>query len=78
MVRFRYDAEVDALYLELREGPAAESIEITDAIYVDVDATGQPIGVEWLDPSGFLAFLRERGGDFELPERVVSPAVSAP
>ena len=78
MIRFRYDAEVDALYLELHEGPAAETIEITEALYVDLDATGRPIGIDWLDPSGFPAFVHERGGVFEVPEHVSSPAAPAP
>jgi hypothetical protein len=48
-------------------------IEITEALNVDPDATGRPIGITWLDPSGFPAFLRGRGCAFEVAEHVSSP-----
>lgn len=38
----RYDAEVDALYLQLREGPAAETVEVEESDYARQDPEGPP------------------------------------
>ncbi len=47
----RYDAEADALYVTLSDGVRTRAVEIDEATYVDVDADGQAIGVEFLYPA---------------------------
>ncbi|MCI2430876.1 DUF2283 domain-containing protein [Candidatus Acetothermia bacterium] len=48
---FRYDAETDMLYVELKNVPSVESDEIAPGIVFDFDATGQVIGIEIEDAS---------------------------
>jgi len=66
IMTIRYDAEVDALYLRLGDGHAAETIEIEESVYVDLDEEGSPIGVEFVSGADFLPFLQRRGGEFVL------------
>ncbi len=55
-MRIRYDAEVDALYIELRplEPGIAECRELTDDITADYGADGKLAGLEILDASEAL------------------------
>lgn len=71
---YTYDSEVDVLYVSLLddEGVAiSETIELAPNLHVDVDRTGQPVGVEVLYPRAErvdLAPVKERFGvDVPLP-----------
>lgn len=58
------------LHLRLREGEYAVSIPREDGLFVlDLDAEGRLLGVKVLDAAGFLAFVREQGGEIDLPDR---------
>lgn len=50
---FKYDAEADALYYRLTSEPIARTVCIGDRVNVDVDAAGEAVGIEVLDPPGF-------------------------
>ncbi|MBE3588289.1 MAG: DUF2283 domain-containing protein [Thermoanaerobacteraceae bacterium] len=50
-MKIEYDPEVDALYLELREGIPTDSIDLEEGITVDLDDNGHVIGLEVLDAS---------------------------
>jgi uncharacterized protein YuzE len=54
-VSAEYDRTADALYIRLRNGDVARSVEVDDARIVDVDDNGEPIGVEILYPIENLA-----------------------
>ena len=54
-MKIQYDREVDALYIQLRELSADDSIEIEDGVNVDLDAEGHIVGVEILDVSTRLS-----------------------
>ncbi len=69
-LRIRYDADADAVYLRLREGTVAETVEVEEMVYVDVDAEGRPLGVEFVVASDVLAFLARHGGEFVLPAHI--------
>lgn len=43
-----YDREAEALYLQFSEEEIAETIELADNVYVDVDKDGSPVGFEVL------------------------------
>jgi uncharacterized protein YuzE len=73
-LRMRYDPEVDALYVTVREGEVAETVEVEEAVYVDVDDDGRPLGVEFLSGAGLLPFLVRRGGEFVVPARLDTAA----
>lgn len=55
-MRISYDAEVDALYIQLREGSPATSVDLEEGVTADLDADGHVLGLEVLD-------ARERLGD---------------
>jgi uncharacterized protein YuzE len=54
-MRIDYDPQADALYIQLREGEIAETVEISKYIYADVDQEGQPLGIEILFVKQHLA-----------------------
>ncbi len=43
-----YDPEVRAVYIELSDNEIAETIELSESVYVDIDASGEPVGFEIL------------------------------
>ena len=50
-MKVRYDPEADALYIRLREGTIAETEEVSAGVMLDVDAEGNPVGLEILNAS---------------------------
>ena len=46
-----YDHEADALYVRLVEGDQERTVEIDESTYVDLDANGRVVGLEFLYPS---------------------------
>ena len=77
MIRFEYSADENLLYVALGEGPAAETLEVEESVYVDLDADGGPIGIEFLNAADFLPFLTRHGGQLTLPEHVEDGAAFA-
>ena len=71
-LEMRYDAEAGALYLRLggATGPVAETVEIEEMVYMDLDADARPIGVEFVVAQDLLPFLMRQGGAFVLPTRL--------
>lgn len=49
-VRLAHDLNADALYITLTDVPVARTIEIDPCTMVDVDANGQPVGIEVISP----------------------------
>jgi uncharacterized protein YuzE len=49
MMKMTYDPDVDALYIELRDEAIAESVDLEEGVTLDLDASGQIIGIEILD-----------------------------
>lgn len=47
-MKFEYDPEADASYIQIAEGVVHETIEITDGLHVDLDEEGHPLGIEIL------------------------------
>ena len=70
-MRFRYDPTSGALYFRLREGPIEETLELpSPGVYMDVNETGEVMGLEVLSLQEFVMFLSSFGGEVELPEQV--------
>ncbi len=44
-----YDPEVKALYLQFAEAEIAETLELSENVFIDIDAEGQPVGFEILN-----------------------------
>jgi len=54
-MKVRYDEQVDALYIRLKETPYHESDEIREGFIIDYDKGGNIIGIEILDVSDYLS-----------------------
>jgi uncharacterized protein YuzE len=51
-MNFVYSTDADALYIELRPvRRVARTVEVSPSCLVDLDAAGQPLGIELLSPS---------------------------
>lgn len=50
-MKFKYDKEVDIVYIKLTEKPVVESDEDKPGIIIDYDADGNVAGMEILDAS---------------------------
>lgn len=50
-----YNPQADAIYVRLRDGEVDDTREVSKYIYVDVDKSGNPLGLEILFASNVLA-----------------------
>lgn len=50
---FEYDGDAKTLYYRLTREPVARTVSIGDRVMVDVDAAGEAVGIEVMDPPGF-------------------------
>ena len=50
-MKITYDPEADALYVLIRAGDAADSVDIEDGVTADLDSAGHILGLEVLDAS---------------------------
>ena len=56
-MKIEYDAQVDIMYIELRDADIQESDEAADGVVVDYDEHGVPVGIEILDASTLLGAI---------------------
>ncbi len=45
-MKLHYYPETDSLYIELNSKPSSDSIEVSDGLVVDIDADGNPVGLD--------------------------------
>jgi uncharacterized protein YuzE len=45
-MKFNYYPETDSLYIDLSEKTSADSLEISPGIVLDLDAEGNPVGLD--------------------------------
>jgi uncharacterized protein YuzE len=69
-MEIRLDRDVNALYIRFRPGLVSRTMEITDSVYVDMDAEDDPIGIEFIDADEFVPFLRDHADDAQIPPRI--------
>ncbi|OGO33201.1 MAG: hypothetical protein A2Z29_08810 [Chloroflexi bacterium RBG_16_56_11] len=50
-MKIEYDKEADALYIILRDVPAADSRDLEGGVTIDLDGNGNIVGLEVLDAS---------------------------
>lgn len=53
--KMSYDPQANALYLRFSENEIAETLELSESVYVDVDVDGVPVGLEVPDATDSLA-----------------------
>lgn len=69
----KMDLAAGAVYLKHRDGEVAETVEVSDAdAYVDLDAEGYVLGIEFLSVAEYEEFerARQRPDGVEVPERI--------
>jgi len=54
-VKIEYDAEANALYIQIREARVDDNIDIEDGVTVDLDEDRHIVGVEILDATKRLS-----------------------
>ena len=69
-MQIRLDPDVNALYIEVRAGEVAKTVEVSEMVYLDVDEGGAPLGLEFVNADDFIPFLREHAGGAEVPDEL--------
>ena len=64
------DSAVDAVYIRLADSPVVRTVELSDAVLVDLDAADSVIGIETLNSVVGLP-LDELGERFHVPASVL-------
>lgn len=60
-MQLRFDQDANTLYIAIRAGEIARTVELTDLVYVDVDASGDPLGIEFAKADELVTSLRRLG-----------------
>ena len=77
-MRIEYDHEADAVYVDVTDGAQARTVEVEpDNIYVDIDAEGRTLGIEFLSLDAFRQYIEKHGG-LDIPERFTGPQSLVP
>lgn len=72
-MQIEYDQEANAVYLSVFEGVHDHTVEVEPMkIYVDVDAEGRTMGIEFLSLESFERYIEAHGG-LNLPEQFAGP-----
>jgi len=50
-VKITYDSEGDVLYIQLRDAPPADSVDIEEGVTAELDGDGHLVALEVLDAS---------------------------
>jgi uncharacterized protein YuzE len=73
IMKIEYDAAADALYIQLRTGQVAETVQSGKYVQTDLDGVGQPLDIEILFVKRHLALSDLTSITFNILE-VVEPA----
>jgi uncharacterized protein YuzE len=57
-MQFQFDQDANARSIAINPGEVARTIEIADMVYIDVDASGGLLGIEFVSADEFVPFLR--------------------
>jgi uncharacterized protein YuzE len=76
--QFRLDPDVNALYIRFSAGEVSRTLELEEFVYVDIDAQGEAVGVEFVNADDFMPFLRRHHGHVDIsPAFLLSQLESA-
>ena len=70
-MKFTFDPTVQALYIEMKSGEVARTVEMQKDVYVDLDSDSNVLGVEMLDLRSMLGSSQETV-ELNIPERLVA------
>ncbi len=71
-MKLHYYPETDSLYIELNPRPGADAQEIVDGVVLDLDADGNPVGIDIDQASRRLDLTRVE--TIALPVLMTQPA----
>lgn len=77
-MRFEFDPGGGAIYVRIRDGEIAETLEMAEpgfGAYLDIDQEGNVLGVEFLSFEEFVELTARSEGKLEVPVKVASPAL---
>ena len=69
-MKIEYDPLARVPYFQVKEGEIADTVEIGENVYADVDEQQETIGLAFLNPDNFLAFIEAHEGVLNLPAPV--------
>ncbi|MBU1125432.1 MAG: DUF2283 domain-containing protein [Candidatus Omnitrophica bacterium] len=69
-MKMNYDPKADALYIRFRQTKIQESDEIAKGIILDYDASGQPVGIEFLNAARLFGGKKELQVEMALTEHI--------
>jgi uncharacterized protein YuzE len=78
LLRIKYDPEAGAMYWKLRDGEVAETLEVEPLVYIDIDHSGRPLGVEFVVADDLIPFLARHGGEFVIPAQMETLVTASP
>jgi uncharacterized protein YuzE len=57
MLRQTFDPSAGAMYLQVSYAPVFETVAVADNVYIDLDASGAPVGLELLGVPNTMPFI---------------------
>jgi len=45
-MKLHYYPETDSLYIELKDAPGSDAIEVAEGLVIDIDEDGNPVGID--------------------------------
>ena len=67
-MKMSYDPKADALYIKFRKAKIQESDEISRGVILDLDASGKPVGIEFLEAAKLFGGRKEFQVEMALTE----------
>lgn len=58
------------LHFQLGNGQAVDTIALGDLVYLEIDAGGHPLALDFVVAEDFLSFIKDQGGVLDIPDRV--------
>jgi uncharacterized protein YuzE len=77
-MKIEYSPAINALYVRLNGGRLNQTVEVEADVYADLDAAGEPVGLEFLDDAAFFPFLARHASTsgvvtiVEVPDQLAS------
>jgi len=66
-ISIELDLGAGALYITLREGHIAKTVEFAEEVFVDLDSNGKVLGIEMLNPGTISVCLPKIASSYHIP-----------
>lgn len=71
-MKIERNKEHDVLYIEIREGEEAKTVDMGEGVHLDVSPEGQILGIEFLSLQAFTDFIEMMDGEVEIGDNFVT------